>query len=104
MSAMADITLEEIITRIREVVPAIRAQGVKKLAIFGSRARGDARPDSDLDVLIDVRPDAIFGWKNLTGVMAICQDATGIPTYVAMRSELKPRFAERIADDVTEVF
>lgn len=103
MGAVADITLEEIIARIREVAPAIQAEGVNKLAIFGSRARGDARPDSDLDVLIDIRPDATFGWENLTGVMAICQEATGIPTYVAMRSELKPRFAERIADDLTEV-
>ena len=63
MSAVADISLEEIIARIPEVAPAIRAEGVNKLAIFGSRARGDARPDSDLDVLIDVRPDATFGWK-----------------------------------------
>ena len=61
MSEVADITLEEIVARIRDVAPAIRGEGVSKLAIFGSRARGDARPDSDLDVLIDVRPDAAFG-------------------------------------------
>jgi predicted nucleotidyltransferase len=103
MSEVADITLEEIIARIRRVAPAIQAEGVSKLAIFGSRARGDARPDSDLDILVDIEPDANFGWKNLTGVMAICRDATGLSTQVTMRSELTSRIAERIADDLIEV-
>jgi predicted nucleotidyltransferase len=103
MSEVTDITLAEIVARIRGVAPAIREEGVSKLAIFGSRARGDARPDSDLDILIDVRPDATFGWKNLTEVMAICSDATGLAAQVTTRSELTPRIAERIADDLVEV-
>jgi uncharacterized protein len=39
MSDVADITLEEIIAKLREIAPAIRAEGATKLAIFGSRAR-----------------------------------------------------------------
>jgi uncharacterized protein len=103
MSAVADITLQEIVTKLRGIAPAIRAEGVTRLAIFGSRARGDASPNSDLDILIDVRPDATFGWKNLTEVIAICSDATGLVAQVTTQSELTPRVAERIADDLVEV-
>ena len=53
-------TRDQIIAKLRETAPALRAEGVTKLAIFGSRSRGDASPDSDLDVLIEVDPAAPF--------------------------------------------
>jgi predicted nucleotidyltransferase len=42
-------TRDEIIAMIRKNAEAIKAEGVTKLAIFGSRVRGDNRADSDLD-------------------------------------------------------
>ena len=38
----------------------IRALGVKSLALFGSVARGDDRPDSDIDVLVEFHGAATF--------------------------------------------
>jgi predicted nucleotidyltransferase len=95
---------DAIIAKLRETAPALRAEGVTKLAIFGSRARGDAMDGSDLDVLIDVDPEANFSLLNLSGVGLIVEDVTGLKTQVAMRRSLEPRMAERIADDVIEVF
>jgi uncharacterized protein len=101
-------TRDEIIARIKETAPALRAEGVSKLAIFGSRARSDAREDSDLDVLIDVDPQAGLQGLALIGVLADAERtvaaATGIPTQATMRAWLEPRVAERIADDLIEVF
>jgi predicted nucleotidyltransferase len=54
-------TRDEIIAKLKETAPALRAKGVTRLAIFGSRARGDERDDSDLDVLIDVNPRKFAG-------------------------------------------
>jgi predicted nucleotidyltransferase len=97
-------TREEIIATIRKNAEAIKAEGVTKLAIFGSRVRGDNRPDSDLDVLVEVAPDASFSLLNLIGVQHIIGDATGLQAQATMRRSIPPRFAERIADDILEVF
>jgi predicted nucleotidyltransferase len=90
---MTTMTRDEIIAKIRSTVPALRAEGVTKLAIFGSRARGDARPDSDLDVLIEVDPDARFSLLNLSGVGLLVEEATGLKTQVSMRRALSQRMA-----------
>jgi predicted nucleotidyltransferase len=98
------VTREEIIAKLKETSPALRAEGVTALSIFGSRARGDERPDSDLDVLIDVDPASRFSLLDLAGVHLLIEDQLGIPTQVTLRRSLSARVAQRIADDLIAVF
>lgn len=99
MTVSADITLDTIIATLRALEPQIRAHGITHLALFGSRVRGDHRPDSDLDVLID----KVWPYDD-DAVARLIKEATGLSAQISVRDLLKPRIVERIADDVTEVF
>jgi uncharacterized protein len=39
-----------------KISPILRSYGIKKASIFGSVARGDDRPDSDVDLLVELGP------------------------------------------------
>lgn len=45
---------EAVRTRRDDILRIARKHGVSRVRVFGSVARGDARPDSDIDLLIDV--------------------------------------------------
>lgn len=97
-------TSDELIQRIKTLEREIRAEGVEHLAIFGSRARGDAHVTSDLDVIIDIQPGARFSLLNLSGVGLAVEQATGIRTQVVMARSAPAGFKDRIAADITRVF
>jgi predicted nucleotidyltransferase len=51
-------TREDVIAVLKAHEAELRRQGVIHAALFGSLARGEARPDSDIDVLVRFDPDA----------------------------------------------
>lgn len=105
MTDVIDIPLDVILAKLRALAPAIKAEGVTRLAVFGSRVRGDARPDSDLDILLEYPPHVsgqpFFNWSK---VMNMIEDEIGVWPHIMTASELTPRIRERMADDLVEVF
>jgi uncharacterized protein len=56
----------EAIARLKSHREALFAMGIEHVAVFGSTARGEARPGSDLDLAIRLRPDIRLGWDYFT--------------------------------------
>jgi predicted nucleotidyltransferase len=81
---------DEVIARLKEAEPALRARGIRRAAVFGSVARGEERPDSDIDIMIEVDPEAnitIYGYVGLKELVAGLFDQ---PADVVDREGLKP--------------
>jgi len=47
---------DEIVAKLKAHEADLKAQGVAHAALFGSRARGDYRPESDIDILVELAP------------------------------------------------
>lgn len=73
---------EEIIENLKKIKPKYEKEGVILLGIFGSHARGEATPDSDVDILYDVNADKFCslypGFKAFTRLENIKQELSTI--------------------------
>ena len=104
MTETADIPLQTVDDKLKELAPRLRAEGVTRLYLFGSRARGDARPDSDLDILVKTTSRDEAPRFDYFKVLHLIEDNVGLRVQISMQDLLKPRIAERISDDLIEVF
>jgi predicted nucleotidyltransferase len=90
---------QEIIDRLRQNEAALRARGVSHAALFGSRARGDNRPDSDLDIMIEVDPAAGIGVYEYVALKDYIAALFDRPVDVVSRDGLKPYVKPAVPTD-----
>ena len=85
----------DIIASLRTELPGLREQWpIRSLALFGSRVRDDAKPDSDLDVLVEFdRPVALSSFLALEERLATL---TGLRVDLVSAAALKPYIGERV--------
>jgi predicted nucleotidyltransferase len=80
---------EDIIARLRQHEAELRARGILHAALFGSRARGDARPDSDTDIMIEFDPTARVTLFDYAGLKEYIASLFEGPVDVVNRAGLK---------------
>jgi predicted nucleotidyltransferase len=82
----------------------LRENGATSLFIFGSRALGTDRPDSDLDLFIDYNPAArVPNIFRLMQIEAAISETLGIPVTITTRNALHPLMKDNIERDVVQV-
>lgn len=94
----------EIIIVLREHEDELHRKGVAHAGLFGSRARGDVRPESDIDILIDLEPDARLSVFDYVGLKEYIADLFEGPVDVVSRKGLKPYLRPAVLDDLIYAF
>ena len=96
------ISLEQLLPRLQALLPDLATRyGVTSLGIFGSFLRGEQRPDSDLDLLVEFRePPSLFGFIRLENELS---DQLGVNVDLVMKSALKREIGRRILEEVRPV-
>jgi predicted nucleotidyltransferase len=83
-------TRDEILARLREFEPALRERGIAHAALFGSAARGDNGPGSDIDIMVEFAPDVILSVYEYVALKNYVAGLFGAPVDVVNRAGLKP--------------
>ena|SRR5215208_1760514 len=92
---------DEALQLLKEHRAELEAMGVTSLALFGSVARDEAGPESDVDVIIDVRRP--FGLFDLARVHLRLEEIFGCKVDVATEGGMHQRYRERIEPDLVYV-
>jgi len=76
-----------------------RRHHIQRLSLFGSAARGDFGPESDLDVLVEFQPEARVGFLQLSRMQRELTEIFHRPVDLVPRTGLKPAIREQILNE-----
>jgi predicted nucleotidyltransferase len=94
------VTIEELIKERREEILRIAARhGAHNVRVFGSVVRGEARPDSDVDFLVDMDPGRTL--LDMGGLLMELREILGREVDVVTERGLKARTRDRIIKEAS---
>lgn len=78
----------------RKILPILKHYGVKRAGIFGSFVRGEARKNSDIDILVEIKKD--ISLLDFIGLKLEIEEALNRKVDLVEYSTIKPLIKERI--------
>jgi predicted nucleotidyltransferase len=92
-------TLDELRAHRDEIIALADRYGAYNIRVFGSVARGDATPDSDVDLLVSFREHTSL--YEMSGLLQDLKELIGRDVSLVSEGGLRERFRKRIQDDIT---
>ena len=93
-------TLDEITGILSQKKPVLARAGIQEVGVFGSYVRGEQRPDSDLDVLIDIERPARIDLLKLIDLEQDLSADLGVSVDLVLKSTLRPSLRKAILSEV----
>jgi predicted nucleotidyltransferase len=91
---------EDVLSVLRHHEGELRARGVRRAALFGSVARGDDHARSDIDIMVEIEPDAPIGVFEYAELKEYIGSLFEGPVDVVSRDHLKPFVRPATADAI----
>lgn len=95
---------DEVIERLKSHPDIMERFGVRSMALFGSVVRDEARPMSDIDLMVEFlpgRPGGLFAYVELKHAL---EGLLGRPVDLITSGNIKPRLRRRILDECLTVY
>jgi uncharacterized protein len=89
---------EQVLQAVADQHDRLRARGVRRLGLFGSIARAEARPESDLDFVIEFEPGRKT-FDNYMEVKDLLEKLFGCQVDLVIAEVIKPRLRHRILSE-----
>lgn len=94
----------EALTKLQSAADSIRAKGAQHLYLFGSTARNEAGPLSDVDLFMDRNPSVPLGLVGLGAIQSYLEALLGTRVDLTTRNGLHPLIREDVEHNAISVF
>ncbi len=95
---------EEVLAKLRQHAPELQAEGILHLALFGSTARNEATPDSDIDLMAEYDPSRRLSLLDIVRFRNHLSDLLGVKVDLAARRLIKPLIRQSVEEDAIDAF
>jgi predicted nucleotidyltransferase len=86
----------------KKIVSILARYRVKKIAIFGSYARGEAKPESDVDILVEFSERKSL--LDLVGIEQELSEALGVKADLLTEKSISPYLIDRIKKEMKVIY